>query len=45
MPGWNRFGFCRPRPYPDLVKNGFVRALAQSGAKRYPKLTDVPNYL
>ena len=24
------------------IKNGFVRALAQSGAKRYPKLPDVP---
>jgi tripartite-type tricarboxylate transporter receptor subunit TctC len=29
-------------PTRGWAKNGFVRALAQSGAKRYPKLTDVP---
>jgi len=29
-------------PTRTWIKNGFVRALAQSGAKRYPKLPDVP---
>lgn len=29
-------------PTRGWAKNGFVRALAQSGAKRYPKLPDVP---
>jgi tripartite-type tricarboxylate transporter receptor subunit TctC len=29
-------------PTRTWIKNGFVRALAQSGAKRYPKLSDVP---
>jgi tripartite-type tricarboxylate transporter receptor subunit TctC len=29
-------------PTRGWAKNGFVRALAQSGAKRYPKLTEVP---
>ena len=29
-------------PTRGWAKNGFVRALAQSGAKRYPKLSDVP---
>jgi tripartite-type tricarboxylate transporter receptor subunit TctC len=29
-------------PTSTWVKNGFVRALVQSGAKRYPKLPDVP---
>jgi tripartite-type tricarboxylate transporter receptor subunit TctC len=29
-------------PTRTWIKNGFVRALAQSGAKRYPKLTNVP---
>jgi len=29
-------------PTRTWIKNGFVRALTQSGAKRYPKLPDVP---
>jgi hypothetical protein len=29
-------------PTRTWIKKGFVRALAQSGAKRYPKLADVP---
>jgi tripartite-type tricarboxylate transporter receptor subunit TctC len=29
-------------PTRSWIKNGFVRGLAQSGAKRYAKLTDVP---
>jgi tripartite-type tricarboxylate transporter receptor subunit TctC len=29
-------------PTRTWIKDGFVRALAQSGAKRYPKLPDVP---
>ena len=29
-------------PTRTWIKNGFVRALVQSGAKRYPKLPDVP---
>ena len=29
-------------PTRTWIKNGFVRGLAQSGVKRYPKLTDVP---
>jgi len=29
-------------PTRTWIKNGFVRALAQSGAKRYPKLPEVP---
>jgi len=29
-------------PTRTWIKTGFVRALAQSGAKRYPKLPDVP---
>jgi tripartite-type tricarboxylate transporter receptor subunit TctC len=29
-------------PTRTWIKNGFVHALAQSGAKRYPKLPDVP---
>ena len=41
--GLERFPvFCRPRPYPDVVQERIVLAGAQSGAKRYPKLTEVP---
>jgi tripartite-type tricarboxylate transporter receptor subunit TctC len=29
-------------PTRTWIKTGFVRALVQSGAKRYPRLTDVP---
>jgi tripartite-type tricarboxylate transporter receptor subunit TctC len=29
-------------PTRTWIKNGFIRALVQSGAKRYPKLPDVP---
>src|SRR5688500_19686475 len=31
-------------PTRTWIKKGFVRALVQSGAKRYPKLPDVPTF-
>jgi len=34
--------FVGREPTRTWIKNGFVRGLVQSGAKRYPKLTDVP---
>jgi tripartite-type tricarboxylate transporter receptor subunit TctC len=34
--------YVNREPTRGWAKNGFVRALAQSGAKRYPKLTEVP---
>ncbi|HEY7217445.1 MAG TPA: tripartite tricarboxylate transporter substrate-binding protein, partial [Candidatus Binatia bacterium] len=34
--------FVGREPTRTWIKNGFVRGLVQSGAKRYPKLSDVP---
>ena len=42
LPRRNGFRLCGPRTYPYLGKKGFVRAIVQSGTKRYSKLPDVP---